>query len=212
MKLKKFAAMMLAGVMAVSMLAGCSGKGTNGGNNGANQPEPTPETGIVAAFNNEQDEDNEVKVTFSSNASLENAVKKAVEVAGANTDANDIAFSVGQSVGFANSALDFAEHGDEKGITDGGTRTALYVNKFVSGVRYNEDFAIDAAVRNMNDVVAALDEDTLATNHNDDVDYFELSYTGNACMVSVPQEDGSTDWYVVYTITQTAEKAHFKAN
>ena len=41
MKLKKFAAMMLAGVMAVSMLAGCEGKGTTDGNggNGQNQTE-----------------------------------------------------------------------------------------------------------------------------------------------------------------------------
>ena len=41
MKLKKFAAMMLAGVMAVSMLAGCEGKGTtdDNGGNGQNQTE-----------------------------------------------------------------------------------------------------------------------------------------------------------------------------
>ena len=39
MKLKKFAAMMLAGVMAVSMLAGCEGKGTTDGNGGNGQNE-----------------------------------------------------------------------------------------------------------------------------------------------------------------------------
>ena len=39
MKLKKIASLMLAGVMAVSMLAGCSGKSNNNENNGQNQTE-----------------------------------------------------------------------------------------------------------------------------------------------------------------------------
>ena len=46
MKLKKFASLALAGVMAVSMLAGCSGKGN--GNDGEPENPVVPTTGVVA--------------------------------------------------------------------------------------------------------------------------------------------------------------------
>ena len=82
MKLKKIASLMLAGVMAMSMLAGCNGK-TNGGNNGAGEGEGegTPATGYSATLEKYMSDD--VKemdnVTFRDNAeqatALENAAK-----------------------------------------------------------------------------------------------------------------------------------------
>ena len=81
MKLKKIASLMLAGVMAVSMLAGCSG-------NNATDPEnpddgqvvvPTGTVGkVIAALDGDVTDD----VTVSANASLEAALQKAVENAG----------------------------------------------------------------------------------------------------------------------------------
>ncbi len=54
MKLKKIASLALAGIMAVSMLAGCNG--SNGGNGGASSSEPTnPSTGLSAAILEETD-------------------------------------------------------------------------------------------------------------------------------------------------------------
>ena len=82
MKLKKIASLMLAGVMAVSMLAGCNGK-TNGGNNGEGEGEGegTPAAGYSATLEKYMSDD--VKgmdnVTFRDNAeqatALENAAK-----------------------------------------------------------------------------------------------------------------------------------------
>ena len=48
MKLKKIASLMLAGIMAVSMLAGCKSGSTNNGNAGSSSSQPTT-TGVVAA-------------------------------------------------------------------------------------------------------------------------------------------------------------------
>ena len=48
MKLKKIASLMLAGIMAVSMLAACKSGSTNNGNAGSSSSQPTT-TGVVAA-------------------------------------------------------------------------------------------------------------------------------------------------------------------
>ena len=55
MKLNKVLALALSGVMAVSMLAGCSNNSGNGGQNGEEQ---TPATIQVAAVLNEEQADN----------------------------------------------------------------------------------------------------------------------------------------------------------
>ena len=53
-------------------------------------------------------------------------------------------------------------------------------------------------------------------NGNDDPDnvgdtYYTFDYTGTVSMVSVAQESGATNYYVVYTITQTAAQQTVKA-
>ena len=72
MKLKKIASLALAGIMAVSMLAGCNG--SNGGNNGSSSSEVTTVSGAAAAINAELDENKEL-ISFSEDSSLDNVVK-----------------------------------------------------------------------------------------------------------------------------------------
>ena len=72
MKLKKIASLALAGIMAVSMLAGCNG--SNGGNNGSSSSEVTTVNGAAAAINAELDENKEL-ISFSEDSSLDNVVK-----------------------------------------------------------------------------------------------------------------------------------------
>ena len=70
MKLKKIASLMLAGVMAVSMLAGCksgTGSDTTPGND---DTVVVPETGIAAAFNNGQSKNNKANVKFTDSDNL----------------------------------------------------------------------------------------------------------------------------------------------
>src|SRR5699024_293669 len=88
MKLKKIASLMLAGVMSVSMLTACGSNGNTGnGNNGNENPDPTPATtSVVDAVNKGQSAANAVKIDFTVNSELDNALAKAVSVYGNDAD------------------------------------------------------------------------------------------------------------------------------
>ena len=81
MKLNKVLALALSGVMAVSMLAGCSGNSGNGGQNG--EGEQAPATGVSANVGNlikaDLDEDVNIDfVTFADDNDLDNALDYAM--------------------------------------------------------------------------------------------------------------------------------------
>ena len=90
MNLKKIASLMRAGVMAVSMLTACGSNGNTGnGNNGNENPDPTPATtSVVDAVNKGQSAANAVKIDFTVNSELDNALAKAVSVYGNDADEN----------------------------------------------------------------------------------------------------------------------------
>ena len=79
MKLKKIASLVLAGVMAVSMLAGCS---TAVDPEPTPNPDPTPSANYGTTFYSYLSNDAQKKMTFGSNADLDAALKTAVERAG----------------------------------------------------------------------------------------------------------------------------------
>ena len=84
MKLKKIASLALAGVMAVSMLAGCS-TGNNSNSNSTpdqGETEVVPASAVVNLLNNKQTITNKVKINFTADAQLESDLKKAIEMAG----------------------------------------------------------------------------------------------------------------------------------
>ena len=82
MKLKKIASLMLAGVMAVSMLAGCQ----TTSNDQPTQPEQptTPATGYSATVQSKLSQISNVKLTLSDDANLDKALDYAVGFASAN--------------------------------------------------------------------------------------------------------------------------------
>ena len=80
MKLKKIASLMLAGVMAVSMLAGCSNNGGNNNNN--NNDDPVVNTGLTGSVIAALDEDTTKNVTFSANSNLQAVLEKVVKNVG----------------------------------------------------------------------------------------------------------------------------------
>ena len=97
MKLKKIASVALAGVMAVSVLAGC---GANAGaNSGNTNTETETSTSIVEAVNKGQSAANKVKVTFTSDAKLDNALKTAVEKLGATASYAQVAEAITNMTG-----------------------------------------------------------------------------------------------------------------
>ena len=83
MKLKKIASLMLAGIMAVSMLAGCKG-----GTEKPENPEEVVDTSIARYFNEAQ-EDNDVKADFTYDTDIENMMKKAISMYGTDADIRD---------------------------------------------------------------------------------------------------------------------------
>ena len=78
MKLKKIASLMLAGIMAVSMLAGCKGNAVN--ENPGEQPEEPTTSGYSAVFEDAMDPDDiaDGKITMSDNADLTARLNKAI--------------------------------------------------------------------------------------------------------------------------------------
>ena len=221
MKLKKIASLMLAGVMAVSMLAGCSGKGNGGDNNNGGNTVVEPSTSsIVKAFNDGQDEDNEVKVTFSSDASLDTALKKAIENAGEDafkttvsgdvygSPSDDIEDYVGRLMGKTyNKALL-----DKTNTNKDGQSATVFDMYYVSSIIYwTEEDAVNAAARAMNEYIKNLKATTKEDGMKVGAKYYDFSYTGTVSMVSAKQEGGSTVYYVAYTITQTAAEQTVKA-
>ena len=217
MKLKKIASLMLAGVMAVSMLAGCSGNGSNGeNNNGGNTVVEPGTSSIVTAFNDGQDKDNKVKVTFSSDASLDAALQKAGKEVGSSATALSVMRYVGSLMGKSYDSLsDFATADTKDGkIVDKQSKTMIGVMMFTSASYWTEEDAINAAARNVDDVIATLATDNKNSNGKNDTvgkKYYTFDYTGTVSMVSVAQESGATNYYVVYTITQTAAQQTVKA-
>ena len=211
MKLKKFAAMMLAGVMAVSMLAGCSGKGTNGGNNGGNTVVEPSSSSIVTAFNNGQDEDNDVKVNFTTDSALESVLAKAVDAATEYAPDFMIRLRISSLNGKAYDTA-FWTKDDYKSaddLKDGATRTVLSVERYDSNDFWTEADALNKAGRDVDELIADLYAGKREGAVGDK--YYTFGYTGNVAMVSVERNSGSTAYYVAYTITQTAKQETVKA-
>ena len=114
MKLKKIASLMLAGVMAVSMLAGCSTNG-NGGNGGEGEGEGTSTSGYSVALRemmSDKVKDME-NVTFQDNATYAAALEKAVKNIG-----SDEVLKIVNNNGVPESIEDWGTGGHVKMIND----------------------------------------------------------------------------------------------
>ena len=209
MKLKKIASLALAGVMAVSMLAGCSGNGSNGDNNNGGNTVVEPGTSsIVTAFNNGQDEDNKAKVDFTSSSMLDAALQKAVENAGDDTAASTIRLLIygltGQ--GYTETATGYYVLNDFNTVAavNGEKVTMIEVKSYPSSKYWSETAVLEQAARDVDDVIADFKTDTKTSTMKEGDTYFAYTYTGNASMVAATQESGATTYYVAYTITRTA--------
>ena len=217
MKLKKIAALALAGVMAVSMLAGCAGG--NGNGNGAQNPDNmnTTATSVVKALNDGQKATNKVKINFTSDTELDAVLKRIADAYGADVDENDIGRALDNLAGL---------HTDFKGVGSFLTRWSTYDNrKDLKGETLtevmvwdyedavSEEQVLNQAATQANDAVAALNtvsndfDDNGKPEVNGDDKYLAYTYEGKAGMISAKQIDGTTHYYVVCVIEQhVAEK------
>ena len=219
MKLKKIASLALAGIMAVSMLAGCSGKTENEENNG-NQNQVTAAT-VADYANSLLSKEQKNVFEFENSADLTAALKKvASDSEKFNSDdikgyselyAYNASIVAGELAAELKKDLELnfsnASSTDQKGLATTnkkGTKTVGFVYG-VSG-KLEQDTAVQLVVNGWK----------TATMNNDD--YFpatissaklDCDYTAeiSAVKVTAPDNKDVSTWVVAIVVTQTAVEA-----
>ena len=204
MKLKKIASLMLAGVMAVSMLAGCSNNGGNGGNDN-NKPIVTSgvdAAGVIAKL----DKDTTDKVELSASSSLQSDLTVYVDALGdgaldegAVTDGNN----VDRLIWIAD--LDVVDNFD----SDDDVQTRFFVGVLPASV--SDTYAVRLIAENMDRAIGNLRLKDSSINDGDDVsdgqEYTKYDYTGSVAVVKVEDTLGQNGYVYAYTITRTPSDA-----
>ena len=212
MKLKKIASLMLAGVMAISMLAGCS----NGSNGNNDKEEINTDVLSAASVIAELDKNTTDKVTFSANTSLESALNKALTMTGSSVlgfDQNGMAIFADLVVkaGDMDVVSKFTfPHAEWDQDMDAETRICAYA---IPAADLGEKAAVDRFAAMVDQKVVDLEENgqyyAVSTDQiKNDQTYTKYSYTGNVAVVKV--EDVMTGYvgYVgVMTVTCTPAEA-----
>ena len=211
MKLKKIASLMLAGIMAVSMLAGCEGKNTTSGDDNKDEQNQVTAASVADYANSLLSDKQKSIFEFENSAELTTALQK---VAG-----NSKKFTSDEIEKYKDTykweavdalatelknelKLDF-DHENTKGLastTTKGTKTATWVYG-VSG-KLAEDAAVQLVVNSW--ASATMSDGTYfpATVINKlDCDY---SAEISAVKVTAPDDSKVSAWVVAIVVTQTA--------
>ena len=225
MKLKKIASLMLAGVMAVSMLAGCNTASNGGNDGGEGEGEGTTTTGYSVAFGDKVEKLNSaVKgmdyVTFADNANDQAALEDALNNAGA---AEILFGTMSSAVSDANAVMpairaDFEDAAklnrygiaNAQGNVFDGVSTINRTTK-VGSVYYVDgtvsmDKVLDQLAEKLDEYFATLQKDS--TVNNDKVETYDFDYTISVSVVNKTSD--VIDWYngsvnvIAVTVTRTA--------
>ncbi|HIZ58859.1 MAG TPA: hypothetical protein H9725_09895 [Candidatus Faecalibacterium gallistercoris] len=220
MKLKKIASLMLAGVMAVSMLAGCS----NGTKPDDDKKDPVVNTGLTGSVIAALDEDTTKNVTFSADSNLQAVLEKAVKNVGYN-GLNDL-----KSIATTMIAIDsdLGKYAPLPGVTmssnkssteatDKETQTAVGL-VYVAGEGQNESTIAKALASKIDGEKiyeygsgSWSDLPTDSRNYTDkDGEYwYDFAYTAGVASVEVSDAvNGQTAYVVAYTVTRTPAKSY----
>ena len=201
MKLNKVLALALSGVMAVSMLAGCSGNSGNGGQNGGEQP-PVDDTTIASVLNDEQ-ADNDVKVNFTYSSSLETALQKTLSVVGNDADADDVDDYLANVLDVDDVIIKnfYGYPGQTSGtLNTVGEQTAVVV------IRDKAGKTEDGVAKDMYNTLKNGGLDKLTAEWADNQVKWSFSYTGEVAAVSTV-EDNQNYTYVAVVVTCNTTKA-----
>ena len=214
MKLKKIAALALAGVMAVSMLAGCAGKGTDDKN------DTTDTSGVTAAAVIAKLDTATTKVVgFDENTALEATLKKAIEKVVADQGSNNVDATDHGTVGWEMTQVDTKlksteMDGHQAGVTD---TTDVKVPTFVKVValdnedgRYTDAYVAKELASDI-DSAKVCDGKTIANLYTQSGKFtdtksgkdavYSFTYTGNVAVVKV----GNT-YFAAFTVDRAATK------
>ena len=198
MKLKKIASLALAGIMAVSMLAGCNG---NGGTTTPVTDDVTGQSSIVSIVNSGI-VGNAAGISFKYDSSLANTLEMLVRKSGADANADDL----------RDDLMDELDYDKVTGPSDGGNfhqndlnyaaeRTVDAVKVFkMSGKSMDATYAAYQMASNIAKVVNELEKSTAL---NSAVCNFTYE-NANVCMVEV-EVDGNNYYFVAVTLTSVGE-------
>ena len=201
MKLKKIASLMLAGIMAVSMLAGCK----DGASSSTPADSETPVDNSLAAYINEELDDNQKEiVTFASDSALETALKKAAGM----IDVNGLKVTTSGWLNNTNIMNTFVEMLD----ADGNNFSTVFANSDKDKVAANiyvvpGNFTEDGM---KSEIISMLDGQIKASvmpSYNGRVGgkAYNYSYDGKIAVVKVESNDGAYSAYVIgIVVEQTA--------
>ena len=200
MKLNKVLALALSGVMAVSMLAGCSGNPGNGGQEGENQP-PVADTTIAGVLNDKiEDEKLDYELAFTYSNNLQQAAEQVLRVTGglkkaSSTDASNYEKAIASYLD-----MDQMNISALKATTPvTGSKTAITV-KFVDGM--TEEAAKKEAVKSIiSDIKTSALEAEKEVAGNPDLKY-NFTYSGEVAVVS-GDDNGTPVYMAIATITCT---------
>ena len=202
MKLKKIASLMLAGVMAVSMLAGCSGKDGDGGNDG-NKPVVTSgvdAAGVIAKL----DKDTTKKVEFSASSSLQSGLTVYVDSLG---DHAFIANAVDDNIGYLAWIADLDIVDDF--ADDDAAETRIFAGVLPADV--SDTYAVRMIANDLDLVIGGLNLPDSSIDDNIDIadgqEYTKYDYTGSVAVVKVEGTLGLNGYVYAYTITRTPSDA-----
>ena len=209
MKLKKIASLMLAGIMAVSMLAACG----EASSNSTETPDVTPVTGVAATVNGELDK-NAKKVNFTEDSILtnlltnyykENPIDVGTWNAGHAALQDVLAAHEGDlwdavnDLYAVNSTNVEALNTDTNWLDDAGSKT------FCSIYWVNNDFVTEEDAMRM--VGQKMDAVKLPSDNKTDAVPADLDYTYTGTVAAIEAESkGGTEsvWVIAVTVTQTA--------
>ena len=199
MKLKKIASLMLAGIMAVSMLAGCkSGTTTDDGNTDVKPVDSS----FAAKINDELDDNQKAIVTFKADSTLESALNKAAGMINVNalnvddtdwlTDSNILqSFNEMMDADGSNFTNVFKDNDEDQ------TGAAILV---VPG-NLTEKGMTEAVVDKLDDLIKT----GVLPNGYNGTKYYKYTYEGKIAVAKVDSNDGKVSAYVVgIVIDQTA--------
>lgn len=228
MKLNKVLALALSGVMAVSMLAGCSGNPGNGGQNGEGEP-PVVDNSLTGQVISALSKDTTDKVTFTSDNALGVTLQKAIDNAGYKYDelknknnANTIANLMGQvDSDLKNEILpyinDNSDDYTDREDSDKKEQNAFGVVVF-DGQGYGAEYAVkqlaaEIEKQNVMGQTPTLFKISELPTYTDDYGkagdeyYYTFKYTGTMSVVTVADTiTGQTVYVAAYTITRTPTK------
>ena len=213
MKLNKVLALALSGVMAVSMLAGCSGNPGNGGQDDQGQEVVT--NSVAAKVNDELSDANKKKITFTDDADLEKNLTDAVTLNGL------VSLPQAAKVQVTMNDLTGLKETDYTNMTSNKTAKEYEVMLVrASTANVTPITAMDNFMKEVNTWVSAMPYAASGSTTYADADalenaklaegtvYTQYSYTGSVAMVQATNYAGtSVQYYFVVTIAQSATTA-----